>query len=74
MSLYSDWANANCGPDDDLGPEDLDRIAELKAANERAYHEARERQICRYCRGTTLNYTDPNDGGSCPHCFGGYEL
>jgi hypothetical protein len=32
-----------------------------------------ERRLCRYCHGTTLNYTDPNDGGSCPHCFGGYE-
>jgi hypothetical protein len=31
-----------------------------------------ERQICPDCHGTTLNLLDPNDGGTCPSCFGGY--
>ena len=31
-----------------------------------------ERRICPDCRGTTLNLLDPNDGGTCPSCFGGY--
>lgn len=31
-----------------------------------------ERRICPDCHGTTLNLIDPNDGGTCPSCFGGY--
>jgi hypothetical protein len=30
-----------------------------------------ERRVCPYCNGTTLS-PYPDDGGSCPHCFGGY--
>lgn len=27
-------------------------------------------RVCPYCNGTTLS-PYPDDGGSCPHCFGG---
>lgn len=30
-----------------------------------------ERRVCPDCRGTALS-PYPGDGGSCPHCFGGY--
>lgn len=33
--------------------------------------ERDERRICPHCNGTTLS-PYPDDGGSCPHCFGGY--
>jgi hypothetical protein len=36
--------------------------------------QEREREICPDCHGTTLNLIDPEDGGSCPSCFGGYRF
>jgi hypothetical protein len=30
-----------------------------------------EREICPYCNGTDISPYE-RDGGSCPHCFGGY--
>jgi hypothetical protein len=32
-----------------------------------------KRQICPACHGTALS-PYPKDGGSCPHCFGGFLL
>lgn len=31
-----------------------------------------ERRLCPYCNGTNISPYE-RDGGSCPHCFGGYE-
>ncbi len=31
-----------------------------------------ERTLCHYCNGTNISPYE-RDGGSCPHCFGGYE-
>jgi hypothetical protein len=39
---------------------------------EEAVRQAQDRRPCPACHGTTLNLTHPNDGGSCPHCFGGF--
>ena len=32
----------------------------------------KQRRLCPDCHGTTLNLAHPDDGGTCPHCFGGY--
>ena len=32
-----------------------------------------KRKICLYCNGSALDLYG-GTGGSCPHCFGGYQL
>lgn len=32
----------------------------------------KNRKLCPYCNGTTLNLAHPEDEGTCPHCFDGY--
>jgi hypothetical protein len=47
-------------------PEDADSDEHDKEQ----YNAEPERYVCPHCNGTALSPYD--DGGSCPHCFGGY--
>lgn len=48
----------------------LFKIADLEIAGYERDEEGR--RVCQYCSGTNISPYE-RDGGSCPHCFGGYE-
>jgi hypothetical protein len=50
---------------------DIDKVTQVTEAEYQRGTAEPEREICPYCNGTNISPYE-RDGGSCPHCFGGY--
>ncbi len=55
-------------------PNETDEQEIAIAAWDNVPHRDEEMGLCPDCRGTGLNYHDPDDGGSCPSCIGGRRM